>query len=146
MLKSAFFSGNAVQTLSHALALYPGDPVVKAQRTLDLFRELKSRGQRWDTSYALPLLGVIAMTSNDQQAILSEVLDASDWLKTQPGFGFWSSIGSPMRLMYAGMMVNSAIAADSNTNLTSMLTSSIITLIAQQAAMSAAIATNTATH
>ena len=51
-----------------------------------------------------------------------------------------------MRLMYAGMMVNSAIAADSNTNLTSMLTSSIITLIAQQAAMSAAIATNTATH
>lgn len=141
LLKDTFGPYNATQSLSHALALYPGDAAVKAQRTLDLYLRMKQMGHKWGTQYELSMLGVVAMTSDDLNAVMNQVIEASEWLSHQKGFGFWGSISRQQRLMYAGLLVNSVMAADSNTNMTSMaINSTIASIIAQQMATAAVIA------
>ena len=147
LLKSEFFSSNAVQGLSHALTLYPGDPTIKAQHVLSFYHDMKARGQKWGTGFELPLLGVVAMTHEDRAMVMEQVLETEAWLKQQKGFGFWSNISRTQRLMYAGILVNAVIAADGNTNMTSMtINSAISTIIAQQAAASAAVSASAASH
>ena len=40
-LKNNFFSSNAVQSLSHVLAMCDGEPENKCQKTMELFQKLE---------------------------------------------------------------------------------------------------------
>ena len=142
-LKSNFFSSNAVQSLSHVLAMCDGEPKIKCQRTMELFQKLKEAGPKYGTSYELPTLGVLAMADGNQDEIAAEMAEIDQWLSEQKGFGFFSSISAKQRLMYAGMIAQQDYINDKM--MQGAAVNGVISLIvAQQAAMCAAITASAA--
>ena len=142
-LKSNFFSSNAVQSLSHVLAMCDGEPKIKCQRTMELFQKLKEAGHKYGTSYELPTLGVLAMADGNQDEIVAEMAEIDQWLSEQKGFGFFSSISAKQRLMYAGMIAQRDYINDKM--MQGAAVNGVISLIvAQQAAMCAAITASAA--
>ncbi|RZT02208.1 DUF4003 family protein [Cuneatibacter caecimuris] len=140
ILKPSFFSGNAVQSLSHVLALGEELPESKCRRTVELFEALKERGLRYGTSYELPALGALGLLETDQRALVSEIEEADLYLQDQKGFGAFG-VGSKQRLMYAGMLVSGEYAEEGGASLRTAAINSALSLIAaQQAAVCAATA------
>lgn len=142
-LKHRFFSSNAVQSLSHVLALCEGSPTMKCNRTKELFDLLKASGRKYGTDYELPTLGVLAMTGANLQSIASDMIEIDDWLSAQKGFGLFSSITRKQRLMYAGILAQRDYINE-NTIQTAAVGSTIALIVAQEAAMCAAVAASAA--
>lgn len=143
ILKNNFFSSNAVQSLSHVLAMCDGEPENKCQKTMELFQKLKEAGHKYGTSYELPTLGVLAMADGNQDEIAAEMAEIDQWLSEQKGFGFFSSISAKQRLMYAGMIAQQDYINDKM--MQSAAVNGVISLIvAQQAAMCAAVTASAA--
>lgn len=143
ILKNNFFSSNAVQSLSHVLAMCDGEPEIKCQKTMELFQKLKEAGHKYGTSYELPTLGVLAMADGNQDEIAAEMAEIDQWLSEQKGFGFFSSISAKQRLMYAGMIAQQDYINDKM--MQGAAVNGVISLIvAQQAAMCAAITASAA--
>ena len=142
-LKSNFFSSNAVQSLSHVLAMCDGEPKIKCQRTMELFQKLKEAGHKYGTSYELPTLGVLAMADGNQDEIVAEMAEIDQWLSEQKGFGFFSSISAKQRLMYAGMIAQQDYINDKMMQ-GAAINGVISLIVAQQAAMCAAITASAA--
>jgi len=142
-LKPNFFSSNAVQSLSHVLALCDGDSYTKCKKTMELFEKLKTAGHKYGTDYELPTLGVLAMSGGDLDEIIQEIDEIDDWLSQQKGFGLFSSITRKQRLMYAGIIAQKDFL-NKDTMQAAAVNSTISLIIAQQAAMCAAIAASSA--
>lgn len=142
-LKPYFFSSNAVQSLSHVLALCDGTSSSKCRRTMELFDLLKKAGRKYGTDYELPTLGVLAMSGADLESIASEMIEIDEWLSEQKGFGFFSSITKKQRLMYAGILARRDYIQE-DTVQTATVGAAISLIAAEQAAMYAAIAASTA--
>jgi len=141
-LKPHFFSGNAVQSLSHVLSLTEGSASVKCRRTMELYNSLKQQGYKYGTNEELATLGVLGLLETDIRTLTGEMMEVDDYLKTQKGFGAMG-IGSRQRLMYAGMLVASEhIGTDSKMN-AAAIQSAVSIVVAQQAAMCAALAAST---
>lgn len=104
LLKPSFFSGNAVQALSHVLALGEGSAEEKCGKAIRLFDLLKNGGRKYGTSYELSTLGALTLLDADEHSIAADMLEVDAYLKEQRGFGTFG-IGSKQRLMYAGMLV-----------------------------------------
>lgn len=143
LLKPHFFSANAVQGLSHVLALCSGGSAEKCERTLALFQHLKAAGRKYGTDYELPTLGVLAASGTDLSAIVTNMIEIDDWLSMQKGFGFFGSVTAKQRLMYAGMLAQHDDISE-NAMQTAAIGSTVALVIAQEAATCAAIAACTA--
>lgn len=143
LLKENFFSSNAVQSLSHVLALCDGTAEDKCNRTMDLFDRLKAAGHKYGTDYELPTLGVLAMSGADLQSVAADMMEIDDWLSEQKGFGFFGSITRKQRLMYAGILAQRDYINES-TMQTAAVGSTIALIVAQEAAMCAAVAASAA--
>lgn len=139
LLKKRFGKGNAVQSLSHVLALYDGTAEEKVQKTIDLYEVFKAKKTRYGRDYELATLGVLAMLNVPQEALVDEIIEVEGWLKAQKGFGFWSDVSRTSRLMFAGMLVQKQYE---NTDIMSVtaVQSVIASLIAQEVAVCCAIA------
>lgn len=142
-LKPNFFSSNAVQSLSHVLALCDGPADVKCGKTLELFRKLKAAGHKYGTDYELPTLGVLAMSGGEPDEIVQEIAEIDDWLSQQKGFGFFSSITRKQRLMYAGIVAQRDYLKEDAMQ-TAAISGTISLIVAQEAAMYAAIMASSA--
>jgi hypothetical protein len=142
-LKQNFFSSNAVQSLSHVLALGQGTVEEKCSKTMQLFYGLKEVGLKYGTSYELPTLGVLALAEGDKNQIIQEIAEINNWLSHQKGFGFFSSVTAKQRLMYAGIVTQREYI-NTNAMQSAAVNSTISLIAAQEAAMCAAIAASTA--
>jgi len=143
MLKPYFFSSNAVQSLSHVLAMGQGSAEEKCRRTMELFDGLKAAGYKYGTSYELPSLGVLALSDGTKDSIIQEIVEINNWLSGQKGFGFFSSVTAKQRLMYSGIVAQRGYI-NTDTMQSTVVNSTISLIVAQQAAMCAAIAASAA--
>lgn len=145
ILKSYFFSGNAVQSLSHVLALSEGEPEYKCQKTLELFNDLKLHGRKYGTTYELATLGVLATIEADSNSIINDIIEVDDFLSIQKGYGLFG-IDKKQRLMHAGMLVTSDYKNEKNSLVinSSAIGATMSLIAAQQAAMVAAVAASSA--
>lgn len=134
---------NSVQSLSHVLALYDGTAEEKCEKTMELFETLKSCGLKYGTNYELPMLGILAMTNKDYEALAEELAEVSTWLSKQKGFGFWGYVTVKQRLMFAGMLLQEP-EGQNEVSETALVQSAIATVVAQEAAMMAVIAASSA--
>ena len=135
-------SANSVQSLSHVLSLIEGTAEEKCRRTLELFDLLKQQGIKYGTSYELPTLGVLALSSMDLEETASNVVRINGFLSQQKGFGAFG-IGAKQRFMYAGMLANESLG-NAGALEAAYVNSTISIIAAQQAAMVAAIAASSA--
>ena len=143
LLKNAFFSGNALQSLSHVLALGQAPAAQKCERVAALFQLLKDAGHKYGTGYELPTLGVLALLDTDLAELAQRMTEADAFLKAQKGFGSVFGIGSRQRLMYAGMLTMGD-AVPQTTIQAAALQGTMSLIIAQQAAVCASMAASTA--
>ena len=141
LLKGSFFFGNSVQAVSHVMALLPGDVEAKCERMMTLFDSLKNAGSKWGTSYELPVLAILCEDPRSTDEMINEIQECEEWLKTQKGFGFFSSVSRTQRLMYAGLMTQDTAngAADA-----AVVSGTMSIIIAEQVAISAAVAASVA--
>lgn len=143
ILKKQFFSSNAVQSLSHVLALCDGAPADKCNRTVRLFKILKESGRKYGTDYELASLGVLAMSNADFNEIAALMTEIDAWLSKQKGFGVMSPISKRQRLMYAGILAGRKYIDETSIQITSV-NSTMSMIIAQQAAICACAAAGAA--
>lgn len=142
LLKPRFFSGNAVQSLSHVLALSNGRAEDKCEAVLSLFEALKARGHKYGTDYELATLGVLATLPAPQESVVNDMLDVDEFLSRQKGYGLFG-ISKKQRLMQAGMLVTTDLASQPGIMQTAAISSTIALVIAQEVAMCAAITAST---
>ena len=145
ILKPRFFSGNAVQSLSHVLALCDGTAEAKCERAMELFDKLKRRGYKYGTDYELATLGVLAMLPDNLDTIADDTVQVADFLAGQKGYGILG-MTKRQRLMHAGMIVTSDYIAESGSMQAAAASSTISLIIAQETAMCAAIAASAAAN
>lgn len=144
-LKGSFFSGNAVQSLSHVLALGEGSSQEKCGKTMELFEALKDRGCKYGTGYELATLGVLALLPADLEQLVEDMQEVDAFLSGQRGYGFFG-VGRKQRLMHAAMLVSGdRIDREAGPVMSSAAITGTISLIAaQQAALCAAVAASSA--
>ncbi len=104
ILKQEFIYDNAVQSLTHVLALFEEPAELKCEKTMQLFHGLKEAGMKYGVHYELPTLGVLAMTNVPLKVVIQEMAEIDEWLSRQKGFGFWSNVTPKQRLLYAGIL------------------------------------------
>lgn len=144
ILKDSLFSKNAVQSISHVLALGEENGKEKCKRVVDIYQGLRDRGYKYGTRSELAVLGVLALETNDVKQVVSDIIKVDDYLIGHKGFGIMG-IGRPQRMMYAAIIVMQEYKKDrinSSDNIMNLTSINSITsvIIAQQIAVSAAIA------
>ncbi|MBQ7956305.1 MAG: DUF4003 domain-containing protein [Lachnospiraceae bacterium] len=145
ILKPDFFSGNAVQSLSHVLALGEGSAEQKCRRVMSLYEGLRTKGCKYGTDYELATLGVLALLPVDDTTIINEMVEVDNFLAEQKGYGLFGYT-KKQRLMHASMLVSSSYMENSENPAmnTAAISGTISMIAAQQAAMCAVIASTSA--
>lgn len=104
LLRSHFHDNNAVQSLSHVLALSSLPAEEKCNRVNALFAALKDCGHKFGTGYELAVLGSLATLDMPADSLAEKIAEVDDFLKDQKGFGSFS-LGSKERRMYAAQLI-----------------------------------------
>ncbi|MDY6044738.1 MAG: DUF4003 family protein [Peptoniphilus sp.] len=107
ILKEYFFDKNAVQSLSHVLAMDEGNTEAKCDKLKRIWDLLKEKKHKYGTGYELAVLGSLCLLDIPAEEIVEEMIGADGYLKEHKGFGNLS-LGKKSRLMYAGLMVMDA--------------------------------------
>lgn len=149
LLKKNFFSKNAVQSLTHVLAVNDDFAERKCEKAMMIFNDLKKMKHEFGTGVELALIGALAFIDMTPAQIAEYVCGADDFLKKKPGFGGLLGIGSTARRLLAAQLVISAYnlfdvsdrAAADNVSVTSAMVETVlmITAINAEAATDAAI-------
>lgn len=137
-----FGSANGMQSLSHALSLELGNSEDKCSRVIGIYEGLKKKKKKYGQTYELSTLGGLALADAEEAELVEQIAEADDYLKTQKGFGALG-IGSAQRLMYASMLVMQQYTSKVNTIEAAALNGIVAIIIAQEAALIAAITAST---
>ena len=103
-LSTCFHDKNAVQSLSHILAINPADTLTKCYSVEKIYSLLKEKKHKYVAGYELAVLGTLSMLDMPVEKIVEDIIEADEYLKGQKGFGNLS-MGEEMRRMYAALMV-----------------------------------------
>ena len=144
-LKGNFFSANAVQSLSHTLALGEENTIEKCNRVIDIFNGLKERRCKFGTGVELAVLGVLALITDDVKQTIEDIIKVNEALLNSKGFGAFGT-GKTQRMMYSAILVEQEYKKSCIDNLMNITSINSITsiIIAQQVAITAAIAASAA--
>ncbi|MCL2152153.1 MAG: DUF4003 domain-containing protein [Oscillospiraceae bacterium] len=142
-LKGEFWYKNSVQALSHILVL--GGSSDSADRVLSLRSALRQQKIKLDKSYTLSSLGVLSLLPVEIDAIVRDIGDARDYLRTQKGFSVLSVSIQELLLYAVAIVANEYAQSMKDGVLTATISTSITNIIiAQHVAMVAAISASTA--
>ena len=146
ILKDRFSDKNAVQSLYLVLSLTDSDSVSisdKCRDTIRLFDLLKEKKHKYGAGYALSTLGVLATLPCGIDETVRDIIEVSDFLKTQKGYGFFG-FDRTERMMHAGMIVTSDHLGSSEAMENAAVNSTVSLIAAQQALMCAVISVSLA--
>ena len=140
-LKEKFYDRNALQSLSHVLALADGEAgsvSEKCRDTIRLFDMLKDRRSKYGTGYELSTLGSLATLPGSLEETADDLVEVSEFLKTQKGYGIFG-FDRRQRLMHAAMIVTSDRVGGSDANTFAAMNGTVSQIAAQQAALCATL-------
>ena len=141
LLKPHFFSGNAVQALSHALTMQEGTPKDKCDKFMNLYFALNQNGYKYGTSFELASLGLLATIDVDSFELIKNFGDVNNFLKSQKGYGLFG-IGEKQRYMHIVMILLRYYGVNDNRVSTATFSNIAMSIIiAQQIALVTMIAT-----
>jgi len=145
ILNSKFFSANAVQSLSHTLALGEESSVEKCNKVINIFDQLKERNCKFGTGLELSVLGLLAIITENIDIVVNEIVEVNEYLLSCKGFGAFG-IGKTQRIMYSAILVSQENKKHFSEHTMNIAAVNSITniIIAQQAAMTAVIASSAA--
>lgn len=143
-MKNKFsFHSNAVQSLSHVMALSEGSAEEKCGKVIRIYDALVSRGIKYGKEYELASLGALVNLEVDADQLADEIAEASEYLHTRKGFGAWG-MGSKARQMFAALLTSYAHSGENAAMNASVLGSALSIVIAEEVALIAAITASAA--
>lgn len=110
-LKGISKSNNAIQSLSHVLALGKEDALTKCNKVREIKNLLSDKKIKYGKGCELVALGGLALLNEGPEVIVEEIIKADAYLKDARGFGAFG-IGETQRYMYAAIMVLSSHVED----------------------------------
>ncbi|MBQ8953185.1 MAG: DUF4003 family protein [Clostridia bacterium] len=140
LLRKRFSSGNALQSVSHVLALASGAAEQKVSRLEALYDTIRDMGGKYGKYHELATLAALSIVTEDAKAVASDMLEVDSFLAQQKGYGLLG-IDRKTRMMHAAMIVSDEAMPRNHVN-TAALTGTIAVIAAQQAAMCAVIASS----
>ena len=146
--KSIAFHDNAVYSLAQVLTILEGESLDKVSKAVNIYNAFTEAGIKYGKDYELASLGALLNAKMDPQQLVSETKEASDFLKSQKGFGSLD-IGKTTRLMFAAMIVASQNSEKNVTGNAAVIEGAVATVIAHQVAIMlamVAISSSTAAH
>lgn len=141
VLLERFKSRNAVQSLSHVLALYSDSAYTAADRcrnTIALYDALREKGIKYGTEYELATLGTLAMLDCSIEETIEDLEAVDAFLSEQKGYGFFGA-SRKERLMHAAMIVVGERSGEAHDMNVTAIGGTIAMIAAQHAATCAAI-------
>jgi hypothetical protein len=136
--KGLSFHDNAVYSLAQVLTSYEGNVEEKSEKALELFNEFKKQGAKYGKEYELASIGVLLNLDISKEALISEIIEVSDYLKENKGFGTFS-MSESIRLMFATTLVSGAYSSDTQAGKAASATGAIGRVVAEQTASFIAI-------
>lgn len=133
-LTKTFRDKNAVQSLSHILAIDPVDIQTKCQKVKAMFDILKENKHKYGTGSELTVLGTLSMLELSAEQAASEIMEADDYLKSQKGFGSFT-MRDTVRRMYAALMVMDTHMPPASHSHESLVNSMLAIVIAMEVCM-----------
>lgn len=103
---------NAIQALSQILVLNDGDIKTKCDKVAELFNCFKEQGSKFGTYLEFPALGTLVNVDVPSDRLVSEIIEAADYLKKNKGFS-GLSMDKKTRLMFAAILVSGVYLKDS---------------------------------
>ena len=141
VLLERFKSRNAVQSLSHVLALYSDSAYTAEDRcrnTIALYDALREKGIKYGTEYELATLGTLAMLDCSIEETIADLEAVDAFLSEQKGYGFFGA-SRKERLMHAAMIVVGERSGEAHDMNATAIGGTIAMIAAQHAATCAAI-------
>ncbi|BBF43183.1 hypothetical protein lbkm_1870 [Lachnospiraceae bacterium KM106-2] len=146
-LRKTSITMDALQTLSHVLALAPMVQREKCERVVAILDGLRSKGIKYGMDSETAVIGILASIEIPVEEVIQAIMEKDSFLKEQKGFkGFFGS-SNRERFMHAAMLVSYQYANEIpvyNVGLTASITSVTSMVIAQEAAMMAAMSASMA--
>ena len=100
--------GNEIQGLGEVLALSDGDMIEKCDRVALLYDKFAEHGTKYGRDYGeFASLGALIGIDIDADALVDEIIETAEYLKSCKGFGGFS-MDKKQRLMFAAMLVGDA--------------------------------------
>ena len=109
---------------------------------ISIYKALEVRGYRYGKGYEMAVLGALSILQMDISAIIEDIMEVDGFLAQQKGYG-GLGIDKKTRLMHAAMLVANDYSDENIVN-TVAVTSALVTMAAQQAAMCSIIAATAA--
>lgn len=144
ILKKTFHDSNAVQSLSHVLALNEQSAEVKCAKVESIYNELKAMKHRFGSGYELATLGTLTMLDMGDKQVANLIAEIDDYLKGQKGFGDFA-LGPKERRLYAAQLVLNQYGAEGNTADSVILGSMLALTIAIEVCMMICVTTSIST-
>lgn len=136
--KEGFGKGNGLQTLSHILALGEEASSEKCKKAITLYNKLKDKKCRLNY-YGLAALGVLTLIALDEDKIVSNIKEVSDFVYEKAGYGMWSLDKNTRTILSANLVCDFYVDEMKKGIVDAALANSInAILIAQQQAAVAA--------
>lgn len=142
LLRKKFSDKNAVQTVSHILAITDGVPEEKVGRMLRMFDMSAKSGHKFGKHYELSALAAISLIEADEKELIDTVIDIDSQLSGQKGYGTLS-LDKKTRLMHAAMLTADLYGDTDNTQ-AAVSTSALAIIAAQEAVLCVAVAASAA--
>jgi len=134
-----FGSHNNIQTVSHILAMSDAEPSTLVKRFLKLFNGLKEKGCPYGRDFQLPALAVLALSGRSADEVIAEMIETEAYLKPLKGYHGIFGFTRKDRFMHAAMLLSLQEEKNAGPD-AGILTSTIVMIAAQQAAMCAMVA------
>ena len=142
LLRKKFSDKNAVQTVSHILAMTNGSPEYKVNRLCRMFDMLADAGYKFGKHYELSTLAAVSIIEADEKELVDNIIDIDSQLSGQKGYGVLS-LDKKTRLMHAAMLT-ADLYGDSENTQAAVSASALAMIAAEEAAICAAIVATTA--
>ena len=137
LLRKKFSDKNAVQTVSHILAMTDGAAEEKVDRLFRMFDMFAAAGRKYGKHYELSTLAAISVIEADEKELVDTAVAIDGLLNGQKGYGALS-LDKKTRLMHAAMLT-ADLYEDADNTQAAVSASALAVIAAQEAAMMAAI-------
>lgn len=137
LLRKKFSDKNAVQTVSHILAMTDGASEEKVDRLIRMFDMFAAAERKYGKHYELSTLAAISVIEADEKELVDTAVAIDGLLDGQKGYGALS-LDKKTRLMHAAMLT-ADLYEDTDKTQAAVSASALAIIAAQEAAMMAAI-------
>lgn len=137
---------DALQMLSHILAIRDGSAEAKCEKLCALAEGLKASGHSLGRGSRLAILGILVDSRYPAEALVERICETDDYLKQYKPFRGLFGVGKNCRRMFAVQMVQASLSGEDSLGASALLTASVELAILTTILMMIIISSTASSH